>query len=74
MNIREFIDYIIKYDNIDDILNNFSTQSEKGFIYERLWDICIKFGFCYIFPNSLFAHMIGNSNTGKLKELKNLDK
>ena len=74
MNIKDFIDYIITFDNIDDILETCKTQSEKGFIFERLFDIVIKFGFCNVFTNSNFNHLIGNSNNGKLKMLKNLDK
>ena len=72
MNIKDFIDYIITFDNVDDILENCSeplvqtgfaskTQSEKGFIFERLFDIVIKFGFCNVFVNSNFNHLTGNS-------------
>ena len=50
--IKSFIDYIITFKNIDDILETCNTQSEKGFIFERLFDIVIKFGFCDIFINS----------------------
>jgi len=74
MNIFNFIKYIINFDNVDDILENCKTQLDKGIIFERLWDIIIKFGFCDIFSNSNFNHLIGNSNSGKLKILKNLDK
>ena len=73
MNIQDFIDYIITFDNVDNILENCKTQSEKGFIFERLFDIIIKFGFCPIFSNSNFNHLIGNSNNAKLKILKNID-
>ena len=73
MNIKDFIDYIITFDNIDDILDNCKTQSEKGFIFERLFDIVIKFGFCDIFTNNNFNHLIGNSNNGKLKILENFN-
>jgi len=73
MNIKDFIDYIITFDNVDDILENCKTQSEKGFIFERLFDIVIKFGFCDIFTNSYFNHLIGNSNNAKLKILENLN-
>jgi len=73
INIKDFIEYIITVDNINDILENCNTQSEKGFIFERLFDIIIKFGFCDIFTNSNFNHLIGNSNNGKLKILKNLN-
>jgi len=56
MNIKDFIDYIITFDNIDDILDNCKTQSEKGFIFERLFDIVIKFGFCNEIKIKLFFH------------------
>jgi hypothetical protein len=37
--------------------------------FERLFDVIIKFGFCDIFKNSNFNHLIRNSNNGKLKIL-----
>ena len=74
MNILNFIKYIITFDNIDDILDTCKTHSDKGYIFERLWDVIIKFGFCNIFTNSNFNHLIGNSNNGKLKILKNINK
>jgi len=74
MNIKNFIDYIITFDNTDDILDNCKSPSDKGFIFERLFDIIIKFGFCELFTNSNFNHLIGNSNNAKLKILKNFNK
>ena len=73
MNIKDFIDYIITFDDVDDILENCKTQSEKGFIFERLFDIVIKFGFCNVFTNYNFNHLSGNSNNAKLKILENLN-
>ena len=70
INIKNFIDYILKFNNIDDILDTCHTQSEKGFIFERLYDIIIKFGFCDVFPNNIYNHLIGNSNNAKLKKLE----
>ena len=72
--LDEFINNIIKCNSIDDILDKCKTQSIKGFVFERLWDIIIKFGFCPIFSNSKFIHKIGNANNGKLKTLENLNK
>ena len=43
MNVYNFILEIIKYDRIEDILENYKNQIEKGYVYERLWDIIIKF-------------------------------
>lgn len=73
-NIKDFIEHIIKFDNVSKIINQFELQSEKGIVFERLFDIIIKFGFCDIFQNSKFDHLIGNSNQGKLKKLRNLNK
>ena len=60
MNIKDFIDYIITFDNVDDILENCKTQSEKGFIFERLFDIVIKFGFCDVFIIILILCILKN--------------
>ena len=49
MNIKEFILLAIQYENVDSVLDLFPEQSQKGFIFERLFDICIKFGLFDIF-------------------------
>jgi hypothetical protein len=69
MNVEEFMKHITTFESVDSILDTCNNQSEKGFIYERLWDVCIKFGFCYHFQKSDFTHMIGNMNNGNLKPL-----
>ena len=71
-NVKEFIEYIKDKDKVDDILNEYETQGEKGFVYERLWDLVIKFGFCLIFPNSKYEHINTNINNGKPKRMSNL--
>jgi adenine-specific DNA-methyltransferase len=72
--VKDFIDYIITFDNIDEILEKCDLQSEKGFIFERLFDIVIKFGFCDIFNNENYNHLTGNSNKAKLKILTTFNK
>jgi len=69
MKVEEFILYIIRFDSVDSILDTCKNQSEKGSIYERLWDMCIKFGYCDHFQKPDFMHMIGNMNNGNLKPL-----
>ena len=64
MTIKDFIDYIINFDNVYDILNTCKSQSEKGIIFERLFDVVIKFGFCNLFINSEYNHILGNVNIG----------
>ena len=70
MNVEEFMKHITTFERVDSILDTSKNQSEKGFIYERLWDVCIKFGYCNHFQKSDFTHMIGNMNNGNLKPLK----
>ena len=70
LSLNKFInEYIVKLD-LDDILEQCKTQSEKGFVYERIWDLVIKFGM--LFLNNEYIHKIGNSNNGKLKTMKSL--
>jgi len=74
MNLFKFIDTIIKYDTIDDILDTCEFQCQKGSIFERICDLIIKLNFCPLFPNSTHKHMIGNANNGMMNELTNLHK
>jgi hypothetical protein len=69
MNVEEFIRHITTFECVESILDTCKNQSEKGFIYERLWDVCIKFGFCNHFQKPDFTHMVGNMNNGNLKPL-----
>ena len=69
MNIGVFIEHIIKFQSTDEILDYYKSQSEKGYIYERLWDVVIKFGFCDHFQRSYFTNLTGNMNNGNLKKL-----
>jgi hypothetical protein len=71
--IEHFInEYILKCDKLDDILNKCKTQSEKGFVFERIWDLVFKFGIHPKFTNNKFIHLDGNSNKGKMKPITSL--
>ena len=73
MSVKDFINNIIKFKNVEEILKLGKEQRDKGFIYERLWDIVIKLGHCSKFPNSKFIHKIGNVDNCSLKNLENLN-
>ena len=73
MKLNEFLEKILLCKSVNGILNGYKTSSEKGYVYERLWDIIIKFGFCENFKNSRYIHKIGNVNNGTLTDLTNLD-
>ncbi len=65
MTIKEFITYIEPYSSVHDIIALGKTQAEKGHIFERLFDIVIKFGHSEIYGQNV----VGNANNGKLKKL-----
>jgi len=73
-NIKSFINWIITKNNIKEIIDEFEEQSDKGYVFERLFDLVIKFGYCDIFkPNNNFNHIISNVNNGVLDYLVNLE-
>jgi hypothetical protein len=71
-NLSDFIKSFDKYDSIDKILNKCKSSSEKGFVYERLWDLVLKFGFHPKFPNKDFYHCDGNINDATPKIISSL--
>lgn len=64
-NVSTF-DELLKYINEK---NEIETQSKKGNIFEKVWDIIIKFGFCPKLPKDIYDHYDGNINTCKLKKI-----
>ena len=71
-NLQDFILYSLEKNTITDILDDFETQSEKGYVYERLWDLIIKFGYCPTFLNSKYKHVISNVNNGIVKFMQSI--
>lgn len=72
-NIKLFIDWIITKNNVKEIIDEFEEQTDKGFVFERLFDLVIKFGYCDVFtPNNNFNHIISNVNNGIIDYLVNL--
>jgi len=63
----------IKISDLETLLNKYNEASKKGYLYEKLWDIIIKCGYCPHFNSSLFQHMDGNINLGKMKVIKDLE-
>jgi hypothetical protein len=49
------------------------TQSKRGNVFEKVWDLVIKFGFCPDLQNDTYDHYVGNVNTCKLKKVDNLE-
>ena len=50
------------------------VQSKCGNIYEKVWDIIIKFGFLPILSNDEYNHFEGKFDDCKLKKVDNLEK
>ena len=87
---HDFIKELKKYKTAKDVIESFNTvdsdniakkidnnKSRKGFIYELLWDICIKFNITN-FTNKDTTHGLGNinnkNNTSFIKIEKYIDK
>lgn len=49
------------------------TQSKRGNLFEKVYDIIIKCGFCPLLSNDVYDHYEGNINTCKLKKVDNLE-
>lgn len=65
---------IIKTENsVKDILDKFSTFSEKGNVYEKLWDFIIKFGYVDKYQNNCVIHYNGNINICKTNIVNDLE-
>ena len=71
MQLKQFIEIIHKYDCITDIIDAFSIIN-PGWIFETLWDLIFKFGYCDQFPRDIFINLIGNFNKLELVNLNNL--
>ena len=70
----ELIERIQQVSTFDELLKSIETQSKRGNIFEKVWDIIIKFGFCSILSNDIYDHYEGNVNTCKLKKVDDLEK
>jgi len=68
--VHDFINEIVLCNSVQEILNKCTNPPEMGYIYERLWDIIIKFGYCDKFPKSQFIDQVGNANIASLCNLK----
>jgi hypothetical protein len=79
MNAIELIENIKKYNTIDELLQSVEgksaaeKQSKRGNVFEKIWDIIIKSGFCPILPNDIYDHYEGNINKCMLKKIDNLE-
>jgi hypothetical protein len=79
MNGIELFERIKQVSTFDELLQSVNgktkaeTQSKRGNVFEKIWDIIIKFGFYSILPNDIYDHYEGNINTCKLKKVADLE-
>ena len=79
MNGIELFERIKQVSTFDELLQSVNgktkteTQSKRGNVFEKVWDIIIKFGFYSILPNDIYDHYEGNINTCKLKKVADLE-
>jgi hypothetical protein len=79
MNGIELFERIQKVSKFDELLQSVNVkttaeiQSKRGNLFEKVWDIIIKFGFYHILSNDIYDHYEGNINTCKLKKVVDLE-
>ena len=79
MNGTELFDRIKQVSTVDELLQSVNgntkaeTQSKRGNVFEKVWDIIIKFGFYSNLSNDIYDHFEGNINTCKLKKVMDLE-
>ena len=64
MNLDDYIKCIIEYKSIDDILDKCKSQSMKGYLFERCFDILN--GFEFNFTRCINCHKIVGLEAKKL--------
>ena len=72
----ELFEQIKKNPNVKSILESIkgrNVESKQGNVYEKIWDLVIKFGCCSILQNDIYENYQGNINIGKLKKVENLE-
>ena len=79
MNGIELFERLQQVSTVDELLQSIqgetstTIQSIKGGLYEKIWDIIIKFGCCSIFTNDTYDHYTGNINTCNITKVDNLE-
>lgn len=79
MNGIELFERIKQVSTVDELLQSVDgktkaeTQSKRGNIFEKVWDVIIKFGFYSKLSNDIYDHFEGNINTCKLKKVTDLE-
>jgi hypothetical protein len=79
MNGIELFERLQQVSTFDELLQSVNgktkaeIQSKRGNLFEKVWDLIIKFGCCSILPNDMYDHYEGNINTCKLKKVVELE-
>ena len=74
MNGIELFENIKSSNTFKELILSFTKQqSKKGNIYEKVWDLIIKCGFCSLLPNNIYDHYDGNINTCNIKKVDNIE-
>jgi hypothetical protein len=80
MNGLELFEQIKSASSVENILQSITgktkaeTQSKRGNVFEKIWDLVIKLGFYDGLSNDTYHHFNGNINTCKLKRVPDLER
>jgi hypothetical protein len=74
MNCIELFEKIKESATFGDILKTIKdTQSKRGNVFEKMWDMVIKFGFCPLLSNEEYDHYDGNISDCNMKKITDLE-
>jgi hypothetical protein len=71
-NDKDMEDVLNVFNDLKKINEEENTKSIQGFIYERLWDICIKLGITELADKHTTTHGIGNINDKNKAKFKKI--
>ncbi len=72
--LKDLMDIVVGVESIDEILNLAGDNKERGFLYESIVNMIIKFGFFEKFGKDEYDNLDGNFNTGELIRIEDFEK
>lgn len=69
----QLIKLLLQSNTIDEVLAKFGSDQEKGWVFEAITDLFIKFGCFEQYSNDKFYHLIGNFDLATLTKLSSYE-
>jgi hypothetical protein len=73
MNGIALLELIKNSNSFSELITHGNTQSKKGYLYEKIWDILIKMGLFTQLSSTQYHHYTGNVNTCRVKQVTDIE-